>query len=100
MGMQEYMTAEALHREGSMNETQRLGPCPHCGKEDDVYLNLRAFGWAQEYYGQDGWYNEMTIDQVQYANSDVVRCASCTAVRRDLVVVLVGDRTVIQCKPA
>jgi hypothetical protein len=79
---------------------QRLGPCPRCGVPDDVFLNLRAFGWAQEYYGQDGHYNELSIDQVQYSNSDIVRCGSCAQVRRDLVVVLDGDRAVIQRKRA
>jgi hypothetical protein len=75
---------------------QQLGPCPNCGVADDVYLNIRAFGWAQEYYGQDGQYNEMDTDQVRYNNSDVVRCASCAAVRRDLIVIRDGMKTTIR----
>lgn len=63
-----------------------IGPCPHCGKEDHVYTNNRAYGWAERSYDLDGNYAEASIDQVQLAPSHTIRCASCQKVRRDLMI--------------
>lgn len=73
-----------------------IKPCPHCGVADEVYVNIRAFGWAQEYFGLDGMSESMQIDQVQYTNSDTLRCASCQKVRRDLEIVLDSNSTRVQ----
>lgn len=73
-----------------------LGPCPHCGKEDYVYTNNRAYGWGERTYDTDGEYYEASIENVILAPSATVRCASCQAVRRDLVVS--GVDTIIRRK--
>lgn len=70
-----------------------IGPCPHCGKEDYVYTNNRAYGWGERTYDTDGEYHETSIENVILAPSATVRCASCQEVRRDLVVSDVGTVT-------
>lgn len=61
-----------------------IGPCPHCGRTDDVYINIRAYGWAIEYFTIDGEYESLDIDTVRYTNATTIRCASCHHERRDL----------------
>jgi hypothetical protein len=59
--------------------------CPHCHKGDFTYLNLRLYGWAQEYYDMNGLYCELDLQGMHSSSSKTVRCANCGKVRRDLV---------------
>lgn len=61
-----------------------LSPCPHCGKRDMVYIKTRAYGWAEQYYAEDGISADMNIDDVEFKDSRTIRCASCSAARSDL----------------
>lgn len=61
-----------------------LNPCPYCGKADMVYIKTRAYGWAEQYYNEDGSMGDMSIENVMYKDSHTIRCASCGACRSDL----------------
>lgn len=70
----------------------KLDPCPHCGVLDEVYVHARAYGWATQYYGVDGYQTQFDIDQVLYTDAKIIRCCSCQKVRRDLEVIADGVR--------
>lgn len=58
--------------------------CPHCGKEDAVYANERASGYAERQFFSDGT-EELNIDGLHYVWSMTIRCCSCGKIRRDIV---------------
>jgi len=76
-----------------------LSPCPHCGKVDEVFINIRAYGWATEYFSTDGAYESLDIDNVLYTNATTIRCASCQRVRRDLELVSDNEHRCVRKKP-
>ena len=49
-----------------------------------VYIKVRAFGWAEQYYDEDGRIGDMNIDDVRYVDSRTIRCAGCQEARADL----------------
>lgn len=78
---------------------EHIGPCPHCGTADDVYINIRAYGWAVEYFTTDGVYESLSIDNVKYTDSATIRCASCQRVRCDLELVAGTHHKCVRKKP-
>ena len=67
-----------------------LPPCPHCGRKAGVYRNIRAYGWAQDYFRLDGTIEATDVDGVKFSSSKTLRCDVCLRVRRDLV--LAGNK--------
>jgi hypothetical protein len=65
----------------------KIPDCPHCGKRDFVYRNVRAFGWIQDYFNFDGVLFETDMDNLRGSNSKTFRCCSCKKIRRDIVLV-------------
>ena len=62
--------------------------CPHCQSSNSVFVNVRAYGWCEEYYDQYGTAVEMGTDKLCFSTSQTVRCDNCLKIRRDL---MLGD---------
>ena len=62
----------------------KIGTCPHCGQVEHVFLNLRAYGYAKQFYTLDGAAQDLDVDRVGYKESWTLRCATCKKVRTDL----------------
>lgn len=62
----------------------QIAPCPHCGSDDYVYANVRAYGWCQQYFDTDGKADSIETDRLCFTRSATLRCASCMHVRRDI----------------
>lgn len=58
--------------------------CPYCGQQCGVYMKTRAYGWATEFFDEDGRQYEMSIEDVNYLPNQTLRCDTCGKVRRDL----------------
>lgn len=65
-----------------------IPPCPHCGKEDFVFRNIRMYGWAQEFFNLAGQVEELNLDKARSSSSKTLRCCYCGKIRRDLEIVM------------
>ena len=66
----------------------QLPPCPHCGDtENGVYAKAQLHGSAEVYYDENGEYSETSTDLMYYTGGDVLHCAKCYKIRRDVLVV-------------
>lgn len=76
--------------------------CPHCGRDEDVFINVRVSGWQQFQYGKETPEStsfgkvSSTLDQVKYSNTKLVRCAGCGKRRRDLVFDEANARVIVK----
>ena len=71
-------------------ETKRveppLPPCPHCGKRGSVYRNVRAYGWCEEWFDEEGYRDCIETDGLRFSQTRCLRCEHCGKVRHDLKV--------------
>ncbi len=62
-----------------------LPKCPKCGKSDGVRVSCQFSGPAIELYNPDGTYRESFQESITQVRHGAVRCGSCGALRKDLV---------------
>lgn len=63
----------------------QIAPCPHCGSDDYVYANVRAYGWCQEYFSTPGGETDsIETDKLNFTCTALLRCVSCGKARRDV----------------
>lgn len=58
--------------------------CKFCGSKDTL-IKGQAHGPVEMFYDAAGFYIEDSWDRVYVVRSDVVRCADCLKIRRDLI---------------
>jgi len=58
--------------------------CPHCGKTNEVYRHVRAFGWCVEQFDEFGRVVEIQTDGLNFSRGNRFRCAVCDRIRKDL----------------
>lgn len=69
-----------------MCNTLMIPACPKCKTNDDVFINIRAYGWVKEFFDKDtGLHSEIDIDNLMYSNSNTIRCCFCKEIRYDLI---------------
>jgi len=58
--------------------------CPKCGSIEAVYRNVRASGWCQEYFNQEGYQDEIETSNLHFSESKKFYCGFCGCVRNDI----------------
>jgi hypothetical protein len=62
-----------------------IPPCPHCGKEELIYINARAYGITQMWFNVPyGEFDTLDNDGLMFHNSKTFRCGACDRIRRDV----------------
>lgn len=60
-----------------------IPPCPNCGARETI-IKAYALGVAEKRFDVTGEHMEDVILDVRLKHRDVVRCAKCSQIRRDL----------------
>lgn len=66
-----------------------MKPCPHCKLENQGFVvKGQMVGPTESFYDENGDYSELNMDKAYWKyNSEVVRCANCLKIRRDVYLV-------------
>ena len=72
-----------------------ITPCKHCGARDTV-RNGYASGSVVEFFNISGGFEEASTDMVNWKMSNVIRCAECNKIRRELVCVVASGQIFIE----
>lgn len=62
-----------------------LKPCPHCNKTNEVYRNVRAYGWCEEHFDDFGDQASIQTDGLMFTNGRTFRCMFCSKIRIDVI---------------
>ena len=64
---------------------KKLSDCPHCGKTNEVYRNVRACGWCEEHFDEHGDQTSIETDGLYFTRSQKFYCLGCGKRRTNLV---------------
>ena len=55
--------------------------CPYCKRTNEVYRNVRAYGWCEEHFDGNGNQTSIETNGLQFTDGKTFRCVNCGKIR-------------------